>query len=105
MGVEVKIVRIYIKETDHGRRGNLMEELVKLLHDQHRVAGITVFRGIAGFGASGQVHSADVLRLGVDLPLVVEFFDAPDVVDAALGLIKGMVPREHIIAWRAERVE
>lgn len=102
MSREVRIVRIYIKETDHGRHGNLMEELMKLLHDQHRVTGITVFRGIAGFGTSGQVHSADLLRLAVDLPLVIEFFDAPNVVEAALDLVKDMVPREHIVSWMAE---
>jgi PII-like signaling protein len=101
MQSEVMMVRIYIKEADHGKHGNLMREIVRLLHDQHRVAGITVFRGIAGFGASGEVHSADILRLNVDLPLVIEFFDEPNVVDAALKLIRGMVPGEHIVRWPA----
>jgi PII-like signaling protein len=95
------MVRIYIKEADHGKRGNLMQEILRLLHDQHRVAGITVFRGIAGFGASGEVHSADVLRLNVDLPLVIEFFDEPKVVDAAIRLIRDLVPGEHIVRWPA----
>jgi PII-like signaling protein len=101
MQSEVTMVRIYIKEADHGKHGNLMREIVRLLHDQHRVAGITVFRGIAGFGASGEVHSADILRLNVDLPLVIEFFDEPNVVDAALKLIRDMVPGEHIVRWPA----
>jgi PII-like signaling protein len=101
MTQDVTVVRIYIKETDHGRRGNLMQEIVRLLHDQHRVAGLTVFRGIAGFGATGEVHSADLLRLAVDLPLVIEFFDTPNVVEAALKLVGGMVPNEHILCWRA----
>jgi uncharacterized protein len=101
MSGEVMMVRIYIKEADHGHRGNLMQEILRLLHDQHRVAGITVFRGIAGFGASGEVHSADLLRLAVDLPLVIEFFDSPNVVEAALKLIKDLVPGEHIVSWAA----
>lgn len=101
MSGEVTMVRVYIKEADHGRRGNLMQEIVRLLHDQHRVSGITVFRGIAGFGASGEVHSADILRLAVDLPIVVEFFDAPNVVDAAIKLIRQLVPGEHIVSWPA----
>ncbi|HTT84637.1 MAG TPA: DUF190 domain-containing protein [Rhizomicrobium sp.] len=101
MHSEVTMVRIYIKEADHGKHGNLMQEILRLLHDQHRVAGITVFRGIAGFGASGEVHSADILRLNVDLPLVVEFFDEPKVVDAVLKLIRDMVPGEHIVRWPA----
>jgi len=98
---DVTMVRVYIKEADHGKRGNLMQEILRLLHDQHRVAGITVFRGIAGFGASGEVHSADILRLNVDLPLVIEFFDEPKVVEAALKLIRDLVPGEHIVRWPA----
>jgi uncharacterized protein len=98
---QVIMVRVYIKEADHGKRGNLMQEMLRLLHDQHRVAGITVFRGIAGFGTSGEVHAADVLRLAVDLPLVVEFFDQPKVVEAALKLIRDLVPAEHIVCWPA----
>jgi PII-like signaling protein len=101
MAGAVTMVRVYIKEADHGKRGNLMQEILRLLHDQHRVAGFTVFRGIAGFGASGEVHAADILRLNVDLPLVIEFFDTPKVVDAAIQLIKDMVPPEHIVLWNA----
>ena len=97
----VTMVRVYIKEADHGKRGNLMQEILRLLHDQHRVAGFTVFRGIAGFGASGEVHAADILRLNVDLPLVIEFFDTPKVVDAAVRLIRDLVPPEHIVMWNA----
>jgi PII-like signaling protein len=101
MSRDVIVVRVYIKETDQGRRGNLMQEIVRLLHDQHRVAGLTVFRGIAGFGASGEVHSSDMLRLAVDLPLVIEFFDAPNVVEEVLKLVKDLVPNEHILCWPA----
>ena len=101
MSRDVTVVRIYIKETDRGRRGNLMKEIVRLLHDQHRVGGLTVFRGIAGFGATGEIYSADLLRLAVDLPLVVEFFDTPKAVEGALKLVRGLVPDEHILCWPA----
>ena len=101
MDTTVRVVRIYINEADHGRRSNLMQEILNVLHDQHRVRGVTVFRGIAGFGSAGQVHAADILRLTVDLPLVIEFFDQPAVVDAVLELLDGLVPRGHIIAWDA----
>lgn len=102
MGKQVTMVRVYIKEADHGKRGNLMQEIVRLLHDQHRVAGFTVFRGIVGSGSSGEVHAADMLRLAVDLPLVIEFFDQPKVVDAAIKLIRELVPGQHIVSWNAE---
>ncbi len=98
---EVTVVRIYLKETDHGRRKTLMEEILNILHDQHRVHGVVVFRGIAGFGSKGEVHAADILRLNVDLPLVIEFYDEPKVVKAALELLHDLVPADHIVHWRA----
>jgi PII-like signaling protein len=67
------------------------------------VQGVIVFRGIAGFGTSGEMHAADMLRLSVDLPLVVEFFDAPAVAQAALDLVGPLVPAGHTISWRATR--
>jgi uncharacterized protein len=98
---DVMIVRIYLKESDHGRKRSLMEEILNILHDQNRVHGVTVFRGIAGFGSKGEVHSADLLRLMVDLPLVIEFYDKPDVAEAVIGLLSGLVPAGHIVQWRA----
>jgi PII-like signaling protein len=95
------MVRIYLSEADHGRRKNLMQEILNILHDQHRVRGVTVFRGIAGFGETGKVHASDILRLMVDLPLVIEFFDEPTVVEAVLGLLSGLIPDGRIVSWRA----
>ncbi len=101
MDSEITIVRIYLSEGDHGRRKTLMQEILNILHDQHRVRGVTVFRGIAGFGNAGEVHAADVLRLMVDLPLVIEFFDKPTVVQAVLGLLSGLIPEGRIVWWQA----
>jgi PII-like signaling protein len=98
---EVMVVRIYLRETEHGRRKTLMKEVLNILHDQQRVQGVIVFRGIAGFGEGGEVHAADLLRLNVDLPLAIEFFDKPGIVQAALSLLDGLVPAGHILSWRA----
>jgi uncharacterized protein len=103
MDDDVTIVRIYLHEADQGKRKTLMQEILSLLADQHCVQGVVVFRGIAGLGAGGEVRASDLLRLNVDLPLVIEFFDQPAVVDAVLGTLDGMVPKGHIIAWHAAR--
>lgn len=101
MASDITMVRMYLSETDHGRRRTLMKDIMNLLHDQHRVRGVTVFRGIAGFGDTGEVHAADLLRVLVDLPLVLEFFDAPEKVEAVLPLLRALVPDGHIVTWPA----
>lgn len=101
MASDVTVVRIYLSEADHGRRRNLMEEILTVLHDQHRVRGVTVFRGIAGFGETGEVHAADMLRVMVDLPLVIEFFDEPPVAEAVMAILRPLVPEKHIVHWGA----
>jgi hypothetical protein len=101
MDKDVTIVRIYLSEADHGHRKSLMQEIMNILHDQHKVKGVTVFRGIAGFGHSGEVHAADMLRIVVDLPLVIEFFDEPEVVQSVLELVKGLLPEGQIVWWTA----
>ncbi len=103
MDDDVMVVRIYLREADHGKRKTLMQEVLTLLHDQQRVQGVVVFRGIAGFGDGGEVHAADLLRLNVDLPIVVEFFDRPEVAQAALKMLDAMLPAKHILCWHAQR--
>src|SRR5215469_16043624 len=103
MANEILMVRIYLSESDHGRRKRLMQEILGLLQERHAVQGVTVFRGIAGFGASGEVRAEDILRLNVDLPLVIEFFDEPKVAEAAISLLDDLVPKAHIVSWRATR--
>ena len=97
MSNEMLMVRIYLSEADHGKRRTLMQEILTLLQDRHAVQGVTVFRGIAGFGASGEVRADDILRLNVDLPLVIEFFDEPKVAEAAIGLFDDLVPNTRSV--------
>ncbi len=97
----ISMVRIYITEGDKREGHNLMQEIFSHLHDEHRVHGVTVFRGIAGFGAKGTVHSADLLRMTVHLPLVLEFFDEPEVVDKVMPFLRKLVPPGHIVRWQA----
>jgi len=100
---DILMVRIYLNEADHGKRKTLMQEILTLLQERHAVQGVIVFRGIAGFGAGGEVHAGDILRLNVDLPLVIEFFDETKVAEAAIALLDDLVPGGHIVSWPAKR--
>jgi hypothetical protein len=93
---EVTVVRIYLTEGDR-----LLKQLLEHLHDTEQVMGVTVFRGTAGFGRSGKVHGQSLLDVSFDLPLVVEFFDQPERVEAVLDGIAGWFEPGHILAWRA----
>lgn len=102
MSKQMTVVRIYISESDAGRKGNLMKNIMAVLHDQPRVHGVTVFRGIAGFGSKGVVHTADLLRLSPHLPEVIEFYDDPDIVAAAIEALNSLIPAGHMISWQVE---
>jgi len=93
----VTMVRVYLTEGDHK-----LQAMLDCLHDELQVRGVTVMRGIAGFGASGKMHVSGLLDLSLDLPLVVEFFDQPDKVRLAIGRIQDYVGPGHVVTWAAE---
>jgi PII-like signaling protein len=94
--LDVTFVRIYLTEGE-GR----MPALLERLHDEEKVQGVTVFRGISGFGKSGVMHSSSLLDMSLDLPLVVEFFDVPDKVAAIIEHVSADLEPGHIVTWPA----
>lgn len=94
---DVTMVRIYLTESE-----KMMKTLLVKLHDEEKVRGVTVFRGISGFGQSGVVHSTTLLDLSLDLPLVIEFFDAPGKVRRILSHLKELLPPGHVVTWPAQ---
>lgn len=88
------MVRIYLSESDHELR-----PLLHLLHDELEVCGVTVLRGIEGYGDSGRLHAASLVDLSLDLPLVVEFFDVPERARAAIDRLKTVVKPGHLLSW------
>lgn len=94
--VPVSMVRVYLTE-----REGLLTQLLNYLHDQAHVRGVTVFRGVTGFGHSGKMHSSTLMDLSLDLPVVVEFFDDPDRVDTTVRALDGIVEPGHIVCWPA----
>ncbi len=101
MADEIRVVRIYLREADKGDHESLMRDILKTLHDLQCVRGVTVFRGVAGFGQTGEVVGTDLLHILASLPLVIEFFDTPARVDAAIQVLNGLLPPEHMISWAA----
>jgi len=93
---DVTMVRIYLTEGE-----KVMKQVLARLHDEEKVLGVTVFRGVSGFGRSGKVHSSTLLDLSLDLPVVIEFFDAPDKVRRILGHLKAILPAGHVVSWPA----
>jgi uncharacterized protein len=103
---EAKLLRIFIGENDkhHGRP--LYEVIVELARKEG-LAGATVLRGQLGFGADSRMHTAKILRLSEDLPIVIELVDRPDRIEGFLPLIdpmieEGLVTLEkvQVIAYR-----
>ena len=94
--VQVTMVRIYLHEAK-----SHMKELLQYLHDEIKVRGVTVFRGITGFGNSGQYHSSTLMDVSLDLPIVIEFFDEPDKVSSIIEELNNRVKAGHIAWWPA----
>ncbi len=94
----VTVVRIYLREREH-----LLDKVVRFLHDEAQVAGMTVLRGIEGFSAGGEMRSARLLDLSLDLPLIIEFVDEPQRAEAVIQSLVRRFPLPHIVSWRADR--
>lgn len=95
--MDVLMVRVYLTEAE----GHL-SSLLKKLNDEGKVRGVTVFRGIAGFGKSGTIHSSSLLDMSLDLPVVVEFFDEPDKAQGIVDELYKQVGSGHIVTWSAQ---
>ena len=94
---EVTMVRLYLHES----RAHLTD-LLGYLHDESKVHGVTVFRGITGFGSSGKYHSSTLMDMSLDLPIVIEFFDEPDKVKSIIEYLNTIVKPGHIVSWPAK---
>lgn len=85
-----KLLRIFIGESDK-HEGQPLHEWILRRAREHGLAGATVIRGLAGFGARSRLHTAKVLRLSSDLPIVVEIVDAEEKIESFLPVIDGAI--------------
>jgi len=95
--MKVTVARIYVTEGKH-----IHEKIFERLHDEHKVMGVTVYRGITGFGKSGETHSSSLLDVSFDLPVVVEFFDTEENVKSALAAINELIAPGHVLTFAAD---
>ena len=87
---EGHLLRIFIGESDRHEGTPLYEWIVRKAREQG-LAGATVLRGLEGFGAQSRLHTAKVLRLSSDLPIVVEIVDTIQKIEAFLPIIDGAI--------------
>ena len=81
-----KLLRIFIGENDK-REGQPLYEWIVRAARERGLAGATVLRGLEGFGAHSRLHTAKILRLSSDLPIVIEIVDTEDKIEAFLPLV------------------
>lgn len=87
---DARLLRIFIGESDVYEGRALYQAIVELLR-REGLAGATVLRGIAGFGMSSRLHTAHILRLSEDLPIVIECVDATEAIESVLPELDRMI--------------
>lgn len=94
------LLRIFIGESDLHEGQPLYAHIVEEARSRG-LAGATVLRGIMGYGAASRVHTATLLRLSEDLPIVVEIVDAQEKIDAFLPFLDEVVTEGLVTMERA----
>jgi PII-like signaling protein len=84
------LLRIFIGESDRWEHKPLHEAIVLRARELH-LAGATVLRGLMGFGHASRLHTAKILRLSMDLPMVIEIVDSEEKINAFLPELEKMI--------------
>ena len=107
---EGKLLRIFIGEQDRWGSQPLYEAIVHLAKKEG-LAGATAIKGFLGFGCKSRMHTAKILRLSEDLPIVIEIVDSEEKINAFLPRLDEMVKeglitleKAHVIMYRANKV-
>ena len=105
---EAVLLRIFIGESDRWHHQPLYEAIVLKAREMH-LAGATVLRGPMGFGKSSRLHTAKILRLSMDLPLVIEIVDSEEKIQQFLPSLDQMMKgglvtleKARVIDYRAD---
>jgi uncharacterized protein len=98
---EAVLLRIFIGEDDRYKGLPLYEAIVLKAREMH-LAGATVLRGVLGFGKSSRMHTAKILRLSMDLPMVVEIVDTREKLNAFVPRLEPMMSGGLVTLERAQ---
>jgi PII-like signaling protein len=103
------LLRIFIGESDRYHHRPLYEAIV-LKAQEMRMAGATVLRGSMGFGASSRIHTAKIIQLSMDLPLIIEIVDTEEKLKGFLPVLDEMMSgglitleKARVIRYRADK--
>ena len=99
---EGQLLRIFIGESDKWQKRPLYEAII-LKARELGIAGATMLRGMMGYGATSRIHTAKILRLSEDLPVVIEIVDSSEKIAALLPAIEEMV-QEGLVTLEAVQV-
>jgi len=97
-----QLLRIFIGESDRWN-GKPLYEAIILKAREMGIAGATMLRGMMGYGAASRIHTAKILRLSEDLPIVVEIVDSPEKIALLLPVVEEMV-QEGLVTLEDIRV-
>src|ERR1700722_17372869 len=94
---QMKMVRVYVLEAE-----KQLKPILSYLHDTAKVRGVTVFRGITGFGKSGQMHASSLVDLSLNLPITIEFFDTFERIDEIIKHLDTFIEPGHLVTWMVD---
>ena len=98
---EAELLRIFVGESDR-YEGKLLYEAIVSEARKRGMAGATVLRGVMGFGAHSRMHTAKILRLSEDLPIIIEIVDKPERIADFLPELDKMIEEGLVTLERAQ---
>ena len=106
---DAMLLRVFLGEKDRWEHKPLYEAIVMKAREMH-LAGATVLRGSMSFGKSSRMHTAKILRLSFDLPVVIEIVDAEEKINSFLPVLDQMMKgglitleKVHVVDYRANQ--
>lgn len=98
-----QLLRIFVAQSDR-HEGRPLYEAILLEAKRRGLAGATAFRGFMGYGVHSRIHSAKILRIPEDLPVVIEIVDSEANIMAFLPVLDGLIGEGLVVLERVEAI-